>query len=197
MAVSDNLTSQANVLQSEVDSINTSCYNTLDTLLSQNVSLAGLNFQATLMNVGVYNSCIYEYLDKCTIDNGVNTCQTGNYSVLVEVSISDVCVCVTSAFQNYFNIDLACHVSLESVGGGQQVPEFAPVSNLRFTTMSGETLSASPDADETFTKSNVRCECAKLPLVSDAEHLHDFDCHLFRARCPKVMTVNTTITTPE
>lgn len=71
-----NVSSVTDSLDAAVGSVNSSCLNTLDAVTDQLGSIEGLNFEAQLLNVGVFNSCIYEYIDECQMGLSENECQT-------------------------------------------------------------------------------------------------------------------------
>ena len=80
------LLAESSFISSTVSDINSTCYEALANLTSQNVSLAGLEFEAELRNVGVYSSCIYEYLSNCSIGTDDDNCTTSYHDVIVDVS---------------------------------------------------------------------------------------------------------------
>ena len=74
-----------NQVEYTVNNVTNSCVESLEALSSENVSLAGLSFQAQLLDVGVYNSCMYEYLEECEMPLGVDNCSTSPSSILYPV----------------------------------------------------------------------------------------------------------------
>ena len=81
------LASQSSFISSTVSDVNSTCYEALANLTAQNVSLAGLEFDAVLRNVGIYSSCIYEYLSNCSImPPGMDNCTTNYHDVIIDVS---------------------------------------------------------------------------------------------------------------
>ncbi|XP_003382989.1 PREDICTED: uncharacterized protein LOC100632103 isoform X2 [Amphimedon queenslandica] len=159
------LASQSSFISSTVSDINSTCYEALANLTAQNVSLAGLEFEAELRNVGVYSSCIYEYLSNCSMPTDVSNCTTGYHDVIVD---------------GYYNLDLACHIEVS----GSNALLFAPLTNLRMTARSGETIQSGDSASVRLAKSEVRCECALVPLYNGATRVNDVYCSVFRSRCP-------------
>ena len=83
---SANISSVTDSLDVAVGSVNSSCLNTLDAVTDQLGSSNGLNFEAQLLNVAVYNNCIYEYLDECQMDLNTSDCQTDYTQAIVPVS---------------------------------------------------------------------------------------------------------------
>ena len=77
-----------NQVEYTVNNVTNSCVESLEALSSENVSLAGLSFQAQLLDVGVYNSCMYEYLEECEMPLGVDNCSTSPSSILYPVGRS-------------------------------------------------------------------------------------------------------------
>ena len=75
-----------NAVETFVNNVTNSCVQSLEELSSENVSLAGLNFNAQLLNVGIYNSCVYEYLEECGMPIGTDNCSTTPRDILVPVS---------------------------------------------------------------------------------------------------------------
>ena len=76
-----------NQVEFTVNNVTNTCVESLEALSTQNVSLAGLNFEAQLLNVGVYNSCLYEYLDECSMPPNVENCSTSPHDIIVPVSM--------------------------------------------------------------------------------------------------------------
>ena len=85
-ATNANIVSQADSLNDDISSVNSSCYSTLDSVSQQIGSFEGLNFNAQLLNIGVFNSCVYEYLDECEMDLNTFNCSTEYFPVIVAVS---------------------------------------------------------------------------------------------------------------
>ena len=81
------LASQSSFISSTVSDVNSTCYKALANLTAQNVSIAGLMFDAELRNVGVYSSCVFEYLSNCSMPTNVFICTTDYHDVIVDVSI--------------------------------------------------------------------------------------------------------------
>ena len=79
------VTTSLNQVEFTVNNVTNTCVESLEALSSQNVSLAGLSFDATLLNVGVYNSCVYEYLEECEMPIGVDNCSTNPSPILYPV----------------------------------------------------------------------------------------------------------------
>ena len=160
-----------------IDSVNNTCTETLEAFPHPNVSLAGLSFEAELLNVGLYNSCIYEYLDECRMPAGTDNCSTDPYDVTVP---------------GYFNLDIDCHseISESDVTLGH-----AMISNIRMTNANGATFAMDASASNVSESDQMRCDCAVVALFP-VERTLDFMCRLFRARCPIINTFSTIIVTP-
>ena len=172
------LTSSLNQLEYRVNNVSNTCTESLQTLSSQNVSVAGLDFEAQLLSVGVYNSCVYEYLDECEMPVGVNNCSTNPTDILLF---------------GYFNLDIACHIEVSQIG---LTSVFYPISNLRMSNANGTTFTMDASVSDVLESGQVRCDCTvvQITALSD-ERTTDFTCRLFRARCPTISTLNTTIVT--
>ena len=77
-------------------------------------------------------------------------------------------------------MDLACHIEVS----GSSALLFAPLTNLRMKARSGETIESGDSASVRLAKSEVRCECALVPLYDNAPRTNDVRCSVFRSRCP-------------
>ena len=86
MSSDADVTASLNLVESTVNNVTNSCLASLQNLSSENVSLSGLSFEAQLLNVGVYNSCVYEYLDECEMPVNTENCSTNASNILVPVS---------------------------------------------------------------------------------------------------------------
>ena len=69
-----------------INSVNSSCVNTLSDVTEQLGSIESLNFEAQLLNVAVFNQCVYEYLDECQMPVDTNDCQTNYFQTVLPVS---------------------------------------------------------------------------------------------------------------
>ena len=90
-------------------------------------------------------------------------------------------------------MDLACHIEVS----GNNALLFAPLTNLRMTARSGETINSGDSASVRLSKSQVRCECALVPLYTGATRSNNVYCSVFRSRCPVISNFeNVMIITP-
>lgn len=92
MALSDStVTASLDNVEYIVNNVTSTCEDTLAEVVAQNVSLAGLSFDAQLLNVGVYNSCVYEYLSECAMpqpdtEGQTDNCSTDPHDIIFPVS---------------------------------------------------------------------------------------------------------------
>ena len=97
-------------------------------------------------------------------------------------------------FKGYFNLDIACHIEVIEADGSVL---YAAISNLRISNADGTTFANDATASEVLETGQMRCDCAVVQVLSSAPARDfDFECRLFRARCPITSTFNTTIVTP-
>lgn len=112
--------------------------------------------------------------------------------IIISQSLQQI-VSTLIILQGYYNLDLACHVSNTGVN---QAVLFGPLSNLRFTPQTGQTIGDNDPANVVFSKSQMRCECSLIALTNSAQRNEVITCNLFRLRCPIVSTLNVSIVTP-
>jgi hypothetical protein len=175
-AIEQDLFNQASSVSYSIDSVNSTCVSALANISSQNVSIAGLRFDAQLQNAPIYGQCVLEYLSECSIGLSATNCTTEYFNVTVE---------------GYYNMDTSCHIGVTPVIAGSL--NVAPVANLRIVPLPNVTLS--DDASTRLAMSMMRCECNVLPLAGSNRN-NVIRCSLFRSRCPVVSQFNVTIVTP-